>query len=123
MYPRLPADAEEHDAFGNFGRECLAGIDSLRCTRPLGHKGAHVAGEGTGYVVERWAQGDRPCCEECSCTHEDDGQCGCEYVDDRRIGSQHPYAPPRGRVTPRRCRRCGATSTGGAYCPNGCGRI
>lgn len=28
-----------------------------------------------------------------------------------------------GRVVSKTCRRCGATSTGGVYCPNGCGKI
>lgn len=28
-----------------------------------------------------------------------------------------------GRVAPKACPRCGAASQGGAYCPNGCGRV
>lgn len=29
----------------------------------------------------------------------------------------------RGRVVQRTCKRCGAVSSGGVYCPTGCGRI
>ena len=28
-----------------------------------------------------------------------------------------------GRVAPKVCKRCGAQSSGGHYCPNGCGRL
>ena len=39
--------------------------------------------------------------------------------------SPTPRAAAHGRVTatPKTCRRCGAVSQGGAYCPNLCGRI
>lgn len=38
-------------------------------------------------------------------------------------GGDRDVTPRKGRVVPRQCKRCGATSTGGVYCPNGCGKI
>ena len=46
--------------------------------------------------------------------------CGCAHC------PTHPHvdvSPNKGRAVPKTCPRCGATSTGGRYCPRGCGAI
>ncbi len=38
-------------------------------------------------------------------------------------GGRDLSAGTKGRVVAKICRRCKATSTGGVYCPNGCGKV
>ncbi len=130
---RSPSDADELDAQheveeeGNcneqvFGRR----IKRLICTRPDGHGGDHVACDDTGAVCARWPVTELEAedeCPNCQCgTLEDNGD---ELVCRGECGHIFPKLSniSRHRVVPKVCRRCGATSTGGVYCPNGCGKI
>lgn len=67
----------------------------LICTRPERHDGDHIAGHSSGLIYAIWS------------------------AEDPAISTKHRVIPSAPKV----CRRCNATSTGGKYCPNGCGPV
>jgi hypothetical protein len=132
--PRPAQDADEADAQGRFEDpdncdDQVFGnrIKRLVCTRPSEHGGDHVACDEAGQVCARWPvtrlEADDEC-PNCQCGTLEDrgdelvcrGECGHIFPKSRSSVARH-------RVVPKVCRRCGATSAGGVYCPNGCGRV
>lgn len=69
-------------------------------------------------------------CQTVGTAHETWYECAVQpgeavaWLDQNRPGWKQ--VPTHGRASassPKVCRRCGATSAGGLYCPNGCGKV
>lgn len=138
--PRQPFDQDEVDADSWDGPRCEDQFNGLWCTRSLSHIGDHVASNGDPpfFVVGRWTRPPHLGFDHCPI-------CGAMLAANQASERECPHGDgvfwphvrlspassgSKGRVTssgqtsrPAVCRRCGATSTGGVYCPNGCGKV
>lgn len=53
---RKPEDADEREATSEYDGKCCQARRYFLCTRPMRHRGDHVAATHRGLIVERWSR-------------------------------------------------------------------